>query len=93
MAVFSQMAVGPRKDVISVAGADGVGGTNTIVSISAGAHVSHRQAAITNMGALIATTSIFPADERMAKCCVPPGAAIWCRQWRTSNCAAGPGRG
>ena len=75
----------PKDVILYVAGQLTVsGGTNAIVEyIGPGARTisATGKATITNMGAeLGATTSIFPADERMAD--IPARhrhAAIWCR--------------
>ena len=78
----------PKDVILYVAGQLTVsGGTNAIVEyIGPGARTisATGKATITNMGAeLGATTSIFPADERMASYLRRPDAPFWCR-WSSS---------
>ena len=74
----------PKDVILFVAGALTVaGGTNAIIEyIGPGARSisATGKATITNMGAeLGATTSVFPADERMLRYLRATGRAGWCR--------------
>jgi aconitate hydratase len=76
----------PKDVILYVAGVLTVSGaTNAIVEyIGPGARTlsATGKATITNMGAEIgATTSMFPADDRMAAYLRATGVPIWCRRW------------